>query len=119
MSFYTGLRSTAARMLGDRGQVMTLRKRTPGAYSPSAGSATVTATDYSATGAAFDFAALLIDGTNIQRGDKKVLLSAEGLTVEPDAGDMLVIAGTVYNVVAVQPVAPAGTVVVHKLQVRR
>ena len=80
-AFYTGLRSTAATMLGGKGRAMTLHKRTPGAYDPATAAAAVTEVEHSCTGAEFDFPALLIDGTMIQRGDKKVLLSALGLTV--------------------------------------
>lgn len=119
MSFYPGLQSTAARLLADKGRQMTLRKRTPGTYNPSTASAALTTADTAVTGGVFDYAALLIDGTSIQRGDKKVVLAAQGLAVEPDTGDLLLIGGVEFNVISVQPVAPAGVVVIYILQVRR
>lgn len=118
-AFYTGLQSTAAALLRDKGMTMTLHKRTPGAYAPSAAAATVAEVDHTCTGAQFDFPAAQIDGTMIQRGDLKVVLSAQGLTVEPDSGDMLTAASVKRNVIAVKPIAPAGTVVAYILQVRR
>lgn len=119
MSFYPNLSATAARMLGDRGQRMTLRKQTPGAYDPATGVATVASADHAVTGAVFDFPALLIDGTRIQVGDRKVLLAAQGLAVEPDVGDLLLVGSTLLHVIAVKPLAPAGTPVIYTLQARR
>lgn len=71
MSFYPGLRATAAALLTDKGQRMTLTQRTQGAYDPATGGSTVTETEHTVTGAVFDFPAALIDGTLIQQGDKK------------------------------------------------
>ena len=118
-AFYLNLQGTAARMLAGRGRAMVLRKQTAAAYDPAAGSAAQTASDTDCVGAVFDFPALLIDGTRIQRGDKKVLLASEGLTVTPDATDQLVIGDVVHSIVNVQPIGPDGTVVVYRLQVRR
>ena len=118
-AFYLALQGTAGRLLGGKGRAMTLRKRTPGAYDPATGAAGVTAADTACVGAQFPFPALLIDGTRIQVGDQKVLLSASGLAVEPDTGDQLLIGGAVHSIVTVQPIGPDGTVVVWKLQVRR
>jgi hypothetical protein len=118
-AFYTGLRDTAHRMLGDKGRTMTLHKVTPGTYDPSTGSAPITTTDYTCTGAEFDYPALLIDGTSIQYGDKKVLLSAQGLSAEPDVGDDITAGSTKRRIIASKAVAPSGTVVVWQLQVRR
>lgn len=117
-AFYTGLQSTAARLLGDKGMVMTLRKRVPGTYDPATGAAPITSTDYACTGAKFAFPALLIDGTTIRQGDQKVLLAAQGLAVEPEQGDVLVIAGNQWAVLEVKPIAPADVVVVWQIQVR-
>jgi len=118
-SFYAGLRQTALRLLGDKGRAMTLHKRTPGTYDPATGSAAVAEVDHACTGAEFDFPALLIDGTSIQYGDKKVLLAAQGLDAEPDVGDDITSGSTRRQVIAVKAVAPSGTVVVWQLQVRR
>ena len=48
-AFYSGMSATAARMLGDKGQQMTLRKRTPGTYTPGA-AVTQTDADHTVTG---------------------------------------------------------------------
>lgn len=117
-AFYAGLRGTAARLLGDKGQQMTLKQRASGTYTPGS-DVTVTETDHTVTGAVFPYAAVVIDGTRIKVGDKKVLLSAEGMTVEPDQDDRLLIGSVWHQIIAVKPVNPGGTVVVYELQVRR
>lgn len=98
---------------------MTLRKRTAGVYNPATGAAAVVDVDTPCTGATFDFPALLIDGTRVQAGDKKLLLSAEGLAVVPDTADQMIIGGEVFGIKAVQTIGPDGTVVVYRLQIRR
>jgi hypothetical protein len=118
VGFYTDLRATAAALLTDKGQSMTLTKRTSGTYDPATGAATVTEATYSVTGAVFDFPAAVIDGTLIQQGDKKVLVSALGLSVEPDVDDSLTIGGTAHQIVQVKKLSPAGTTVLWTLQVR-
>lgn len=119
MSFYPNLRATAAALLTDKGQQMTLNKRTSGAYDPGTGTSAVTSVAHTVTGAVFDFPAALIDGTLIQQGDKKVLMSALGLTVEPDAmTDTLEIGGVVHTIVTAKKTSPAGTTVLWTLQVR-
>lgn len=119
MSFYADLRSIAASMLTDKGQQMTLNKRTSGAYDPATGASTVTSVPHTVTGAVFDFPAALIDGTLIQQGDKKVLVSALGLTVEPDTtNDTLEIGGLTHVIVSARKTSPAGTTVLWTLQVR-
>jgi hypothetical protein len=117
MSFYPGLQSTALRLLTTYGQALTLRKRTPGAYDPATGAAAVTEADTSVRGAVFDFPAGMVDGTSILRGDRQVILAGGGSV--PDAGDLLLIGETAHNVISVKATAPAGTVVIYELQVRR
>ena len=117
-AFYDGLRATAGGLLSEYGMPMVLRKRTPGGYDPTTGGVTLGSIDIPCTGAAFDYPAIAIDGTSIQRGDKKVLLSAEGLDETPDTGDQIVTAEVARNVISVKAIAPAGTVVMFELQVR-
>lgn len=117
--YYENLQGSASRLLGDKGQAMTLRRRVSGAYDPAVGAATVTPSESPCIGAVFPYAAILIDGTRIQAGDQKVLLAVKGLTLDPAIGDQLLIGSTTTNVVSVQPIGPDGTVVVYRLQVRR
>lgn len=116
MSLYPLLQAAAARLLTTYGQPMTLRKRTPGAYNPATGAAAVTQADTTVQGADFAMPEAMIDGTNILRGDRQVLISGGGSV--PDAGDLLVAGGVARNIVSVKATAPAGTVVIYELVTR-
>ena len=117
-AFYTGLRATADRLLQGKGQAMTLTKRTPGAYSDTTATATVTTATHACTAAEFDYPRIFIDGTMIQQGDRKVVMSAEGLTVSPEPDDTVTSGSTTKTVISAKPIAPAGIVVAWILQVR-
>jgi len=46
------------------------------------------------------------------------MVSAVGLTFEPEAGDLFTADGKIWDVLGVTPLAPAGVVVLHTLAVR-
>jgi hypothetical protein len=117
MSFYPGLASTATRLLTQKGQSVTLRRQTAGAYDPATGSAAVTVTNFTGIQAAvFGFKNMEIDGTMILKGDKKVLMA---VGVKPTKDDVVSIGGIDHAVLDVQEVSPAGVDVLYKLQCRR
>lgn len=116
MSFYGGLRATAAALIADKGQPITLTNRTSGTYDPATGSATIATVVEETFGVVLDFAAKDIDGTLIKRGDKKVIL--EATTIFPTSTSTLTIGGVVHTVVEAVPVNPGGTVVIYKIQAR-
>lgn len=118
MSFYTDLRATAHLLLTGKGTTLTLTRRTSGSYDPATGAATVTEATYTITAAVLDYPQRVIDGTRIQQGDKKVLVSAEGLTVEPDVDDLLTIASVFHTIVRARKISPSGENVLWELQVR-
>lgn len=59
------------------------------------------------------------DGTLIQQGDKQILIPAAGLSIAPVPGDKVVISSTVWTVVNVKSVNPAGTPILYEIQGRR
>lgn len=119
-AFYAGMQATADRLLIDKGQPCTLGAVTAGTYDPATGTSTPTTTNYAVTAAVFDYPAAVIDGSRIVRGDKKVLMSAYGLTATPKPDDTFTdAASVVYTVVEAKATAPGGTVVLWTLQVRR
>lgn len=115
-ALYPALKATASGLLSDKGQPMTLTVRTSGAYDPATGTAAVTATTETVSGAVFDYAAKDIDGTLIKRGDKRVILEAS--TLIPTSTCTLTIGGVVHNIVEAVPVNPGGVVVIYKVQAR-
>jgi hypothetical protein len=119
MSVYTRSAATAKRLLTKYGQWSTLTEQTPGSYDPATASVSVTATGHTVIAAAFDFAAKDIDGTLIQQGDKRVYIAAQGLAITPAPGMTWTDANAnVFRVITAQPLNPAGTAVIHTLQVR-
>lgn len=117
MSFYQGLATTATRLLTQKGQTVTLRQQTAGAYDPATGAATVTTTNVTGIPAAvFGFKNMEVDGTLILKGDKKVLMA---VGTKPTKNDVVSIGGIDHAVLDVEEVSPAGTDVLYKLQCRR
>ena len=111
-------RAAADRLLKRYGQAAILLK--PSTASGDAWNDTPgTPADYPVTVAVFAYTAQDRIGTGIQERDKRVLMSTEGLTVEPEDGsDTILIGGVSHSIVSVNQVAPGGVAVVYDLQVR-
>ena len=119
MTFYNEMQAMAARQLNSKGAPLTLTRSTAGAYSPATSSAAVTLTTFTVTGAVFDFPAVNAPGSDILRGDKKILISAAGLAVPPQPSDYLTINGAQHSIINVKTLAPAGVPVLYTAQARR
>lgn len=118
--FYADMALVADDLLYEFGQACVLGSVTDGEYDPETGTAGPVSTPHSVTAALLDYPQRFIDGTVIRTGDKRALMSPVGLTVTPKAGDTLTdVAGAVHQVVDAKPLAPAGTVVLWTLQVRK
>jgi len=122
MSFdYAELAATAQELLAEFGRAVTLSRPSTSAptYNTSTGVSTpVSPATYAGTGATFDYAARDIDGTLIQAGDQRLLLSPASPMVEPKTSDLIVIGSTTYTVQRAGKVSPAGTSIVFELQLR-
>lgn len=118
MSLYTKLSASARRMLAKYGQSMTLTRQTPGAYDPATGKVANTSTTTIDKGVIFPYAdgLSLIEGSLIQRGDQQVFIN---IATAPLPSDKLTVGTTVYNVINVKEIAPAGTAVLYELQCRK
>jgi hypothetical protein len=121
---YTKPAATALKLLTKFGRSVTLRKQTAGAYDPATSGATVTNTDYTGTGALFDFNERILgtqfeNGTSVQMGDKYLLLASSGITVAPVPNDLLIFGSDTWTVLNVKTIAPAGTAVLYELHLRK
>ena len=117
MTFYSNLAATTARLLTAYGASATLTRVRPGSYDPDTGAvAAGTTATYTGSAAVFDYEQRDIDGTTIKHGDRKMYLQAIAIT--PQTGDLVSFGGSVFTVLASRPTNPAGTVVLHELQVR-
>ena len=117
--FYDNLQATASKLLSQKGQLVTLiRAEGDVSYDPAtATAAPAGTTTYSGAAAVFPFPSQEVDGKDVLRTDRKVYLQASGIP-DPAPGDVLTINGVPHRVVRPISVAPAGTSVVHILQVR-
>lgn len=76
-------------------------------------------TDTPVTVAVVDYAQEVRDGTLIQSGDLRALVSVEGLDVSPTTADSLIVGGVEYVIARIAPLAPDGVVRFFDMQVRR
>ncbi|MDR0216187.1 MAG: hypothetical protein LBJ15_19630 [Comamonas sp.] len=114
---YDEIAAGALESIAEAGQPVTLhRKGPPGPFVPGQ-PVTPTVVDYPGTGAVFGYKQRDIDGTLIKHGDQRMLLAPQ-IEVAPKTGDTMTAGASVYNVVDVGIVAPAGVAVLYKLQLR-
>lgn len=100
------------------GQSVTITNKVTGAYDPNTGTVAQTITTQTGSAAIFDRGSKEIDGTTILMGDKKMLLSAVGIT-KPQINDTVLVGSINYTIKEpLIEINPAGTVVMYKLNLR-
>jgi len=94
-------------------------------YDPASGSTTGSSSndDETVKVAFVNYREREVDGTNVQRGDRKALMSAfqtngNALTKEPQTDDKFVGEGSTVSIVSARTLKDAGTVVAYVCQVR-
>lgn len=118
MSFdYSDILATAQDLIPEFGTTATLR--TPGAttgdpWAPTAG----TASDTTVKVLFEEWTAAERAGGLVEMGDRKVMVSTQGVSTAPTTADKLVHGGTSYEIVNVMQAAPAGDALFYTLQVR-
>ncbi|WP_312435399.1 hypothetical protein [Janthinobacterium sp.] len=122
MTDYAKTAARADQSLRRKGGIVVLRQVVTGVYDPGLGAAPVTTTDYEGTGVKIAYEAENIDGTLIQAGDQKLLLSPlqrHGVPMPtPTTADLVLFGGASYTVKAVETTAPVDVAVLHTLQLR-
>jgi hypothetical protein len=119
MSFdYAASADTSLRLITKFGRDVTRRAYTAGSYSTSTGAVAQTITDTTRKGALLPIkpGQTTIAGTLVQVGDSHLLLDAEGDVLQTDH---YVIGTKEYSVVSFEQLAPAGTVVLNTIHLRR
>jgi len=109
------------RLVNDHGQSLTLRKvTTDGTYDPATGSRSgEVTTDISILGYFYNYS-LGLTGNNdeIVRGQRKLLISAQGLSVIPDDEDLILGNGDTVKVTSVTTLFSGGVVLCHMCSVQ-
>ncbi|HIF54730.1 MAG TPA: hypothetical protein EYF94_02665 [Porticoccaceae bacterium] len=122
MSFYSNMAATATNLLTKLGQTVTVT-RSHGEFDPDTGKFTpVINLVFTGKGAVIDYAfnktgnTSTTKGTSVIESDKVFLLQAGN---EPKNGDRVTLLDGDMDVIAVEPLSPAGEVVIYELQLRR
>lgn len=118
MSFnYAKTADTSLKLLTKFGRTVTRRTYTTGTYNPATGSATPATADTTRIGALLELSKTVehLRGELIAKGDKKLLLDAEGAA---DIKDHYIIGGIEYTVMSIAETNPAGTPVLYELHLR-
>lgn len=118
MNIYDDLQITAANLLSQFGQSLTITSKSAGAYNPATGTSIITGSTQSGIGAVFDYGTKDIDGQLILQGDKKLILSQVGIT-SINVDDLVTIGAKTYTVIMVKELNPAGTNVMYICQLRK
>ena len=117
--FYSGLQSTATRLLAQFGKPLTLRVQTGATYDPDTQTNVPTYSDHAVHGLILNYQGRVTEsGTLVQTDDKKILVSV-GTAPEPTAGAQIIDGATVYVVQTVKALNPAGTPLLYELQGRK
>lgn len=115
--FYDNMAITAARLIGQFGLPINLKRTVGDGVDPVTGAETAgVETVYTPNGIFKEYDEKLIDGTRIQSGDRMLILDN---TIEPIASDEIEIDGNYWNVVSpIKAKSPAGIPLVYIAQVR-
>lgn len=120
MGAYDGMAEEVVQALAEFGRAAILRRAAPGVVDPVAGTTgTEVVTDYPCNALEDKYSIKDIDGTRIQQGDKKILLSAPTTMPLPSLEDSLVLGSEVYSIINVDPLAPDGNALMYTIQARR
>ncbi len=112
---YSGVQSTAERLVRRFGQDATLTRVTQGGepYDP-----VTSETEFACQAAVTTYSQSLVDGTRIRADDRQIYLSTEDLTITPTTADTLTVGGVELSIISVRPLNPGGTVVFYEIQAR-
>jgi hypothetical protein len=111
-----GMTDTASRLIAKFGQQATIEREGNPPVNP--WDPPGTTVSHPCTVAVVRYQFDYMDGTLIERDDRRVFLSVERLTIEPETSDRLVIDGVTYSLVSIHPLAPDGVVRFYELQAR-
>lgn len=121
---YSPLTETAAGLLLQFGQTVTLTRTIPGTYDPVTGTTTGATTATETASAAIlpvganEVGQQMGEGNMIRQDDRKAIIEATTVPVD-NLQTLTDAAGVVWNIEVVNPVAPSGVAVIYKAILRR
>ena len=115
MSFdYGSTKGTVDRLIANFGASLAFSRDTAETFDPATGQTTSTTQSFSRDVVWTEYRNQEIDGTTVQRGDARLLISGEVLI-----GDKVVKNGTEWRIIDVSPLQPADTAVLYTAQARQ
>lgn len=112
------IRPMVARLIGQAGAPITLRRAGVPGYDPQTGTVTETTVDVALTGVLEEVETGHADGV-VRRGDRMVTVAAGDLQIDPAPGDDLILDGTVHRVVSVTATYSGDRPAMFRLHARR
>lgn len=109
------------RLVNQYGEPLTLVSNSFGGYDPSTGTSAITSTEVFFVGYMATYDLGEIDGTNVIRGDRKVILGdvdSNNSPISPEPGDEITGTGDKVTIVSVSKIMSNGAVICHICQVR-
>ena len=110
--------AAAYRVLADIGRTLTLRRVSVSSYDPTTSKATASTSNTSCVGAILQYKNFEAGGTQVQTGDRKIVLDAVSITARPSIGDMVIAGSEKYKIVGVQVIEKGGAACVYICQGR-
>ncbi len=122
MSFYENMANTAYRLIADKGTDCTITNSSSGGgFDPDTGMPIddVVATTQTGKCVVLNYSKDLVNmaDTLIEQGDKRILLSAKGISLDNLNGTLTAL-GHTFTIVNVKEINPAGTAVIYEVQGR-
>lgn len=117
MALATSLRKTASKLMLRFGGQVTIRRITTGAYNPTTGVATPTASETIIRGLLEDVTEREINDL-IKSTDKKLTIAAADLPYEPAISDQVTISNRIMQIIEVQKIEQDNTAIVFEIFLR-
>lgn len=107
----------ADEIIAEFGQLVTIKQVAQGEYDPATSLITNTTTNIVSKGVIFDYGEKDINGTTILKGDKKLYVTANGVT-NITTNDTVIVGTQEYHITDVMQTSPAGVNLLWELKVR-
>lgn len=117
---YTKMAATTLRLITENGATWTIKREVKGTYNPATNAQTVSSTtSYTVTGLLKEYNDRLMGGENIRKGDKRLLIAATDIAVEPTTHDQANDGTYDWKIVSIKKTKPGDTNLLYELQVRQ
>lgn len=117
MALATSLRKTASKLMVKFGGELTIRRITTGAYDPTTGTATPTASESVVRGVLENVTQRELNDL-IKSSDKKLTIAAADLAFEPSVADQVTVGGRIMQTVQVNKIEQDNLAIVFELFLR-